>query len=81
MVDRLYENGNGELRGHLLTVVENGLLKEFKNSRVTWMGYYSTHSWYSEVFERDHLKGIYVERSIKDRVQQLEGVSEHPFGE
>ena len=66
IIERLNENGNVELRGHLVNGVEHGLFRRFYNSKMMRMGYYSNGGWYSEVIESKYMKGLYVERSVEN---------------
>ena len=66
LVERFDEGGNVELRGHLMTGVERGLYKEYKNGIMTWMGCLNAGYHYSTVMESEYMKGMYVERRIDD---------------
>ena len=62
LIERLDEDGNVELKGHLMAGVERGLFKEYNMGTLTWMGYMDKGEYYSTVLESEYTKGLYVER-------------------
>ena len=62
LIERLDEDGNVELKGHLMAGVERGLFKEYNMGTLTWMGYMNEGEYYSTVLESEYTKGLYVER-------------------